>query len=91
MPMFRKYGIIKAILFGSAGRGEMTRHSDIDLILVMDTDKRFFERYDGILYELNKSIKGTAVEPLIYTQKELDAMKERPFIAQALKEGVSLL
>jgi predicted nucleotidyltransferase len=90
MPVFRKYGVRKAILFGSAGRGEMTLHSDIDLILVMDTKKRFLERYEGILYELNNILKGTYVEPLIYTPQELNAMKKRPFIAQALKEGISL-
>jgi predicted nucleotidyltransferase len=89
-PVFRKYNVRKAILFGSAGRGEMTAHSDIDLILIIDTKKRFLDRYEGILYELNNAINGTCIEPLIYTAEELDSMKERPFIAKALKEGIAL-
>ena len=89
-PVFSKYKIRKAILFGSACRGEMTAHSDIDLILVMDTEKRLIDRYDGILYELNGMLRGISVEPLIYTAKELEAIKGRPFIEKALREGISL-
>ncbi len=86
-PIFQKYGIIKAILFGSWARGEATQRSDIDLILVQETDKRFFERYDGILYEINKIAAAGPVELLIYTPSELKALAHRKFIAQALKEG----
>jgi uncharacterized protein len=89
-PVFTKYHIRKAILFGSAGRGEMTAHSDIDLILVMDTNARFIDRYTGILFELNNLIQGTSVEPLIYTAEELESMKGRPFIEKALREGISV-
>ncbi len=89
-PIFRKYHVRKAILFGSAGRGEMTLHSDIDLILVMDTDRRFLDRYKGILFELNDAVKDPYVEPLIYTAEELDSVKNRPFISKALKEGIAL-
>jgi predicted nucleotidyltransferase len=33
-PLFKKYKIKKAILFGSLARGDMSRHSDVDLILI---------------------------------------------------------
>jgi uncharacterized protein len=86
-PVFRKYGIRKAILFGSFARGEPTRHSDIDLILIQPTASRFLDRYDGILHELNRASPGPAVEILIYTPEELRAMQNRAFVSRALREG----
>lgn len=46
-PAFKKHNIEKAILFGSLARGEASRHSDIDMILVQNTSLRFLDRYDG--------------------------------------------
>ncbi len=86
-PVLRQYGIRKAILFGSLARGEATRHSDVDLILIQQTDRRFLERYDGLLLDLNKALPHRSVDVLIYTPAELERIANRPFIAQALKEG----
>jgi len=86
-PIFRQYRIKKAILFGSFARGENSRRSDVDLILIKETPQRFFERYDGILADLNKAIPTIEVDALIYTPDELEHIAHRPFIAQALKEG----
>ena len=87
-PVLEQYGIRKAILFGSVARGDASQRSDVDLVLVQQTDKRFFDRYDGLLAELNRALPGHGVEALIYTPEELDAIKERPFIAQILAEGI---
>jgi uncharacterized protein len=86
-PVFRRYGILKAIVFGSVARGEPSPHSDVDLILIQATAKRFLDRYEGILLELNESIPHTAVEALIYTPEEMERMRQRRFIATALREG----
>jgi predicted nucleotidyltransferase len=88
LPVFVRYQIDRAILFGSVARGEASRHSDVDLILVQRTTKRFLERYEGLLYELNAALPEAAVEVLIYTPEELERMRERRFIARALREGV---
>ena len=45
-PYFKEKGVKKAILFGSLSRGSQSRKSDIDIMIVQDTDKRFFNRYD---------------------------------------------
>ena len=86
-PILERYHIRRAILFGSLARGEDTRRSDLDLILVQETDKRFFDRYDGILADVSAIAGSRDVDLLIYTPKELEAISERPFIAQALREG----
>jgi predicted nucleotidyltransferase len=89
-PLFKQYKIQKAILFGSLARGEATRRSDVDLILIQKTKKRFWDRYDGLLLDLGQAISKRAVDVLIYTPTELDQIKERTFIRQALEEGIIL-
>ena len=87
-PIFQKYHIQKAILFGSIVRGEATKRSDIDLILIQNTEKRFLDRYEGLLGDLNDAISGRAVEVLVYTPDELQRISHRAFISQALEEGL---
>jgi uncharacterized protein len=89
-PVLRRHGIRRAVLFGSVARGEPTRHSDVDLILVQQTGKRFLDRYEGLLLELTRALPEASVEPFIYTPGELESMREQPFIQRALAEGVSL-
>lgn len=89
-PIFRQYKVRKAILFGSIARGEETRHSDVDLILIQNTRKRFLKRYDGLLFDLVQAAGKYAVDALIYTPRELEAIKERKFIRRALSEGITL-
>lgn len=87
LPIFQRHKILKAILFGSLARGEASKRSDVDLILIKQTRQRFFDRYDTILYELNNAIPDHQVDVLIYTPKELKQISGRAFIAQALREG----
>lgn len=89
-PIFRRHSIQKAILFGSFARGDQTFHSDIDLILIQETSLPFLQRYEPILAELNQAVQGHAVEVLIYTPQELQEIQHRPFVRQALVEGIVL-
>ena len=86
-PVFHRYGVSRAILFGSFARGEPSPRSDLDLILVQETEKRFLERYDGLLLELGKMVPDRDLDVLIYTAEEIERIKDRPFVATALREG----
>ena len=86
-PLFKKHKIEKAILFGSLARNEASRHSDIDLILIQNTNLRFLDRYDGLLASFSQALPEWDVDILIYTPKELAEISERFFIKQALSEG----
>jgi predicted nucleotidyltransferase len=86
-PVFRKYGIRKAILFGSFAKGHQTRRSDIDLILIQETDKRYFDRFEGILSDLYQNLRGRDIEVFIYTPKEFEVVSARRFISRAVAEG----
>jgi len=86
-PVFLKYDIRKAILFGSFARGRQTRKSDIDLILIQETEKRYFDRFDGILSDLHQNLRGRDIEVFIYTPKEFVDISDRRFIRRAVAEG----
>ena len=76
-------------MFGSLVRGE-SRRSDVDLLLVQETDKRFLDRYDGLLREITHAVSGREVDLLIYTPQELAQLAHRPFINTALREGQTI-
>lgn len=90
-PVFKEHKIQKAILFGSLARGEASRHSDIDMILVKNTNRRFLDRYDGVLLAFSQALPEWDVDLLIYTPAELERISGRRFIQQALKEGLACL
>ena len=87
-PVLWKGGARKAIVFGSYARGDADEHSDLDLIVVTDTDRTFFDRYKnfGGLYD----VWHKGIDLLIYTPEELAQMlsEHRAFIDIALEEGV---
>ena len=79
----------KVIVFGSVARGDADAGSDLDLIIVADTARPFFERFKDFagLYDV-----WPRLDLLIYTPEEFARMvaEERPLITQALEEGVVL-
>jgi predicted nucleotidyltransferase len=70
------------LLFGSLARGDARDHSDIDLIVVKETEKRFLDRLDEFYDDARE-----AMDVLVYTPQEFEEMKQRPFVKMALKEG----
>ena len=65
----------------------MSRRSDLDLIVVQNTKKRFLDRYDNLLSKVVRAVPGLDVDPFIYTPHELNRIADRPFIKTAPKEG----
>jgi predicted nucleotidyltransferase len=74
-------------VFGSVARGEISRKSDLDLIIIKHTEQRFLDRYDELLSEIVQAVPGMDVDLLIYTPQELGRMSDRPLIKTALTEG----
>ena len=85
-PIFEKNNVEKAIMFGSGARGTQTRKSDLDLMIVLRTDKRVFDRY-GDFEEIHDLTKGSSVDMLIYSPEELGNISHRKFIQTILAEG----
>jgi predicted nucleotidyltransferase len=45
-PVLSRNRVQGDLLFGSSARGTGTRKSDLDILIVQDSDKRFFDRFD---------------------------------------------
>lgn len=85
MGVLRARNVEKVILFGSLARGDVGSTSDIDLIVVQDTDKRFLDRLDEIYSAVQPRM---ALDVLVYTPEEFVSMKESSsFVRRALSEG----
>ena len=68
----------QVIVFGSLASGHVTETSDLDLLIVKETDKRFFERTKEVVKICDYDI---GVDFLIYTPQELrEAAKINPFV-----------
>jgi predicted nucleotidyltransferase len=85
-PVFQKNNVIKAVVFGSTSKGSETRKSDLDLMIIKDTRKRFFDRYDEF-DEIFELIKDRAIDILIYTPEELESISHRSFIKMIINTG----
>ncbi len=81
-------GASKIVLFGSLARGNVRSYSDIDLIVVKETNKRFLDRLDDAYRAI---APGVGLDLLIYTPEEFETLKEKnPFVRNALAEGKML-
>ncbi len=87
-PVLKAGGAKKAIVFGSYARGDADQYSDLDLIIVAETERKWFDRYEAFsgLYDVWR--KG--FDLLIYTPREVADMlaEHRAFVEIALEEGV---
>jgi uncharacterized protein len=74
-------------LHGSFARGDFHQGSDLDLIIIKETDKKFLDRIEEVLQYVPG---GIAVEPMVYTPREIETMQAEgnTFLEQALSEGV---
>jgi predicted nucleotidyltransferase len=71
------------ILFGSVARGDIHRGSDLDLIIVQETNKKFLSRLEPFYRDAH-----IAMDILVYTPEEFAAMTDGIFLKNALQDGV---
>ena len=73
------------LLFGSRARGTATRRSDLDLLIVWNTQEPHLARIGRVLHLLSDS--PWPVEVIAYTPQELEAKRSSPFVRGILNEG----
>ena len=90
-PLLREHGATAAYLFGSYARGEADAWSDIDLIVVMPSERTFVERALDLTDVLDAL--PVAADVLVYTPGEFERGMQRDvgIFATLRDEGVSLL
>lgn len=76
----------KIILFGSAVRGKLNKNSDIDMLIIKKTRRRFIERISDVLLCCQYNLP---FEPLVYTPSEIEKSLKMGdfFIEEVLKKG----
>ena len=80
----------KVILFGSHAYGQPNADSDIDLLVITESDLPRYQR----VRDLKKSLRGSkeAVDLLVYTPLEIEKWKDvkTAFITTVMEKGVVL-
>lgn len=86
----QRYGPQRAILFGSAARGERDAFSDFDLLMVKETTQPFIERLVSFTRLLPPRLPR--VDAFIYTPEEFARMRsdENPIVSAALEDGITI-
>jgi predicted nucleotidyltransferase len=74
----------KVILFGSYAAGRRDLFTDLDLLVVMDTQKNFITRTTELYRKIQS---GVDLDMLVYTPEEFEQQKNKPFIRNALASG----
>jgi len=80
--------ILSIVLFGSMAKGNYTKYSDYDLLIIISQEELSFK---DRLYEYSTPSDGW-VEPLVYTREEVESMLEgfHPLILDSIKDGVMI-
>ncbi|PJA55273.1 hypothetical protein CO165_04450 [Candidatus Roizmanbacteria bacterium CG_4_9_14_3_um_filter_33_18] len=56
IPILKKYGVLRASLFGSVVRGDTHKNSDVDILVQVPKNKSLFDMMD-IQFELEDALK----------------------------------
>lgn len=82
--LVRYYAPQRILLFGSLAAGEVHEYSDIDLIVVAESQRSFWER----LVEVNTLLRPQVpVDILIYTPAEWQEVQQRSFFREEVIKG----
>lgn len=90
----RKFFVEKAIIFGSAARGEMKKDSDVDVIVVSKKygRKHAFKITPKLYGEWHEKQKiNYPVDIILFSTKEFNKLKkEVSIVSEALREGIEV-
>lgn len=80
----------QAVLFGSEARGDARPDSDIDLLILLDGNKRDAERENrltDLLYDIELA-SGVIISPIIMLRQQWDTRPfKTPFYVNVINEG----
>jgi len=89
VKQLKKYDPEKIIIFGSQAKGASDPFSDIDLIIIKKTPKRFLNRLKDVIRIIKPEYD---LDVLVYTPQELKKMMSEGcyFIKHVLEEGETI-
>ena len=83
----KRYDPEQIIIFGSCARGDADEQSDVDVVVIKQTDARFLDRLLEVAKFLDNDLGK--VDVFVYTREEFEEMRQRenPFIEKVVTEG----
>ncbi len=87
-----KYNPEKVILFGSSIWGGFTKDSDIDLLIIKETNKGRIDRFVEVKRIIYRPDVKIPISPIVLTQKELDERINSgdDFLKEVIKKGLTV-
>jgi predicted nucleotidyltransferase len=90
--------VYKIILFGSYARGTATKDSDIDLVVILDTDefamtcRERLDRKQPINNSIREIRKDFAMDIVVYSRGEFEFLdkKESDFVREIKNTGIEI-
>ena len=84
----KQYQPDKIILFGSYAYGEPTENSDIDLLIIKESNKRRIDRFCEVR-KIIRDIKGISIQPVVFTKDEFNKRLKigDDFLKEILEKG----
>ena len=82
----------RIVLFGSHAEGDPHPDSDIDLLIVKDTDTPYYDRISEVRRQLSDVLGRHPFDPIVLTPHEVaeQVRARRSFITHILREGKAL-
>ncbi len=80
-------GIQRVSLFGSYARGQRDLFTDLDLLVIWESERPVLERLKFLYSLLDVPVD---LDVVCYTPAELEALRDRPFLRRILSEEVVL-
>jgi predicted nucleotidyltransferase len=80
-------GVRRVSLFGSYVRGSADLFTDLDVLVVRETDEPFVARHRSLYRALALPVD---LDLICYTPEEFEAMRDRPFLREILGQEVVL-
>lgn len=87
MYPFRSSGSKELSLFGSYARGRRGLFTDLDVLIVMETEEEFTARLKRVYSLLNLPVD---CDVICYTPEEIKKLQAKGFLKRILKEEVAL-
>lgn len=86
LKSLKMYQPQKVILFGSYAKGTNDQYSDIDLVIIKNTRRRFLDRIKDVIEIIKPSF---AIDILVYTPREFQKMfsEGNLFVESVIREG----
>jgi predicted nucleotidyltransferase len=88
----RELGAERVVVYGSVAKGEATRDSDIDLLVIAPSSEKAYLRMARVLEVVEDMSRGIPLSPIVLTPEEVqDRIAQRDsFLRHIFEEGVPL-